>query len=411
MIILTSPEGFFYAHILKYLSAGFNAAGVETLCTTGPKNESLFNAFVHKHKPKAVFQINEPLLERGSWPNDVPHLLWLQDYRFNGKDIAKNIGKSDWFYFLIHPSAFNIHLLENQSWSMLTPGAIFSEQPRNRFTKWAKDRFFSLLSKQRTSDFSITGFIPAPLNFDNPVAKKVNRELVTLKEFLKEIPLDVLQQSGFSLKKINEAIGSACFSLNCEMLSDSKTNIIDEILPRTIDRKAITDAALIVSKNVRIIGHENWNLWPEYKPYYRGYFKDPMDLNEVYKTTRVNLHNSGLSMHFRVIDCMAAGGVIMVNETPYDDMLGGINKFFESGTHFQHYNIEYTVEVARELLKDKQKRIKMAFLGQQEVQKNHSWYNKALQIIDDIDLKIEKDRKMITDDLAEEWNLVTKILQ
>jgi hypothetical protein len=99
-------------------------------------------------------------------------------------------------------------------------------------------------------------------------------------------------------------------------------NWFDKKLLRIVDRSRMINAALGVSQSMRIYGPNEWAQWPEYSPYYQSYLDDQDEIREVFQTTRLNLHNNcnGFGMHFRVLDCMASEGCMLVNAGKFEDL-------------------------------------------------------------------------------------------
>ena len=398
MIIITSPPGEFYYSMISLLADGFCKAGIAALYSNKNLDENRFNDFIKNSQTQAVLQINKPLLDRGNWNKDVRHLLWLQDYRFNGENISNYLGDSDWFYFLIHPQAFNLDMKKQQNWSVLSPGCIT--------THGKPYRFFDMSASKYECDLSIGGFIPEPIVYSAPFIEMPDKSFLSMSEFLDGFPMEVLRQSQFNLQAIHNAVRERCETLGCATLSEDKLQDIDEILPRTLERERLVDMAISISQSLKIYGPETWSTWDKFSPYYKGYISDPNDMRKVFKYSKVNMHNSGLGMHFRVLDCFAAGGAMLINRTPLDNLQGGILKSFEAGVHFEHYDFDNFSETAKKLLADRKKRKLIAKAAQEEVNENHSWYKRALQIIKENNLETEKIPKSISSEMMIKWRQV-----
>lgn len=320
--------------------------------------------------PDAVIQINRVLQVGQPWPSNIKHVSWIQDYRFDGYDLTKDLGSGEMIYFLIHPSSFGMNIPAGKKWSILLPGA----RPHDEHALQNHNR-----------DFSFVGFISSCVNYDLPIPKDTGG-FISLKDFLDQYPKHLLSQSSFNLPSIRAAVESTASNLGCTNLlkNNELLQIFDEQLPRSQDRRHLIDAILAISKNTEIYGHNNWLSWAQYKEHYKGSIDDPLDCDSIYRTSKINLHNSGLGMHFRVLDCMATGSFILVNETPYDRLPGGILNHFAPGKHYGSYTFENLTAVASKYLADSKSRSLISQTAREEVMRSHTWKHRALQICSDL---------------------------
>jgi hypothetical protein len=373
LILLTAPPGDFYAHVLRCFADGFEAAGAYCLRLNPPPGIDALAQWAKEFRPAAIFEINRVLPRDADWPSGVPHLAWLQDHRFNGDDLTGDLGASDRLYFIVHPDSFGVMLPHGRSWSILLPGAR-ADAPAS-----------AGLEMQR--DFSVTGYIPEPLDDDSPVAFMPNGSPVQLIQFLRGFPTQVLSDASFSMRAIHDAIAAQCAALGCRPIVDrGALQVFDEILVRTLERRQILEALIATGGALEIFGPATWEKWPQFAPYYRGHVDNPRELDAVYQTTRVNLHNSGLTMHFRVMDCLAAGGFMLINETPWDTLPGGIRRYLEPSQHYGAYDIADVGTVARHYLDDEEARARIGAEGRRIVLAEHTWHHRALQVMRDMGL-------------------------
>jgi Glycosyl transferases group 1 len=373
LIVLTAPPGDFYAYVLRCFADGFEAAGAACLTVNPPPDIATLAQWASKYRPAAVVEINRVLANEANWPSGVPHAAWLQDHRFNGDDLTRDLGKSHQLYFIVHPDSFGVALPQGRSWSILVPGARADAAA-------AAD-----LAIER--DFSVTGFIPVPLDDHSPVSYMPDGRPVQLADFLRGFPTRVLSDASFSMRAIHDCIAQRCAELGCRPIVDRGTvGVFDEILVRTLERRQIIEALLATGGTLEIFGPATWEKWPQFAPHYRGHVDDPRQLDRIFQTTRVNLHNSGLTMHFRVMDCLAAGAFMLINETPWDTLRGGIRHYLEPSRHYGAYEIAEVGEVAARYLHDEAARQRIAAEGRRIVLAEHTWRHRALQIMRDLDL-------------------------
>lgn len=153
-------------------------------------------------------------------------------------------------------------------------------------------------------DFSVTGYIPAPLDDDAPVAFMPAGNPIELADFLLRFTMELLSDASFSMCKIHEAVAKTCNAIGCSKIIDTHIlQIFDEILVRTLERRQIVENLIATGGTLEIFGPSTWEKRPQFAPPYRGHIVDPRQLDDIYQTSRVNLHNSGLTMHFRIMDC------------------------------------------------------------------------------------------------------------
>jgi hypothetical protein len=369
-VLLTAPEGEFYAYVLQSFAAGFEALGVPCLCQNPPIGLDRLARWAREFHPAAILEINRVLPSELDWPRDVAHLAWYQDHRFNGVDMTKTIGRSDHLYFIVHPDSFGIALPPGRAWSILLPGARLDAPEPTR--------------ADMRLDFSMVGYIPAPLDDVAPISYTSKGRVVRLAEFLANFRTEVLSDAAFSMSAIHREIENTCRRLKCNPVTNTGTlQTFDEILVRTLERKKILEAVLTVGGTLEIFGPATWEKWPQFAPHYRGFLADPRRLDAIYQTTRVNLHNSGLTMHFRVMDCLAAGGFMLINETPWDFLPGGIRKYLEPSRHYGAYCIDDVAATAAHFLADGAAREKISAEGRRAVLAEHTWRHRAAQVLRD----------------------------
>jgi hypothetical protein len=393
-IILLSPVGNFYAYLLSGLARAFNAYGYVCAWRNEPVDLQSIQTILRQFDVAACFEINRVLQAGMSWPRNVAHVCWINDHRFNGKSLVDDLGASDHIYLIVDPSRWSIDL-GSRRWSILLPGA--------------RDDVRGPIGTEMPRDFCFAGFMPEPLNGDSPVAFMPDGRPVTLTEFLRIMPPDTLWQSRKSLTKIKQALARTCESIGCGPITESVMQVFDEILPRIIERKNILEAIIGLGSSIDIFGSPNWQLWPQFAPFHRGLIENPADLDPIFQSTRINLHNGGIPMHFRVVDCLAAGGFLLANETAYDFADGGIRHYLEPGRHYVSYSADNIAPVATYYLADEQARTTIAAEGRREILASHTWMHRAAQILDDLNLSIPSPQPPLSDTLQTARRLQTAL--
>jgi hypothetical protein len=258
----------------------------------------------------------------------------------------------------------------DRKWSYLMPAARSDVSPPRR----PPDR----------CDFSFCGFIPKPL-VNCVVGQARDGTSVLLVQLVQALPSGAVSQAQFSLGDIRRALDAACHRYGWTLI-DEALMYIDEMVVRTVDRVHVVTELMQVSRNIEIWGPDSWLRWPDFAPLYRGQLQ-PIHLDAiVYQASRINVHNGRLAMHFRVVDCMAAGGFVFINQTPSDMQPDGIGNYFEPDVHYGSYRLDEVGAVARRYLEDEKARLKIAEEGRRAVLAGHTWQHRAAQIVKDFDL-------------------------
>ena len=375
-VALFGPSSEFYAHQLRSFDEGFRSLGHECFWDASFLPLDALNTWVRENEITLVLEINRvlPPPEKwpagAAWPKEVPHFCWMQDYRSSMVDITQDIGVSDYLYFLVEPTSFGIQMPKDRPWSILSPGARADipapQGPASR------------------CDFSLCGFIPWPVPPHVAIATAADGSPVVMETFLRAFPTQVLSHLNFSFLGIRQAVEDTCRRQNWKFNNDFLF-VIDEVLVRTLERVYVVDTLLDVSKNTELWGRLTWRDRPKFRPYYKGHLLAHELETKVYQHSRVNIHNGAVSLHFRLFDCLAAGGFMLVNKTPYDDWKGNIAESFTDGVHYVSYTLKTLADVARKYLNDPEARQAIAAEGRRKVMAEHTWAHRAQQVLADLE--------------------------
>jgi spore maturation protein CgeB len=153
-------------------------------------------------------------------------------------------------------------------------------------------------------------------------------------------------------------------------------------LARLWGRRQLIERTINITESIGIYGPDNWVQWEQYRKYYRGMIENPEDLSRVYRGSRINLHQ-GVGMHFRVLDCMAAGGVVFAMAREWENLPGEIGDYFEDGSEFVSFTINDFAEKASEILGDHKRRQKMQRAAAKAIAASHTWRHRAEKIMRD----------------------------
>ena len=371
LIILTAPEGVFYERILNDFSQGFLEAGINSYwCTYNHVDKLNFYKKANEISPNLILEIDSIIENKTKLSSNIKHAVWIQDYRFNGKSLIDDFGESDFVYFIINPKVWDIDLSKLKNWSVLYPGT--------RIQNYHNDEVI-----HEEIDLSFVGFIPVPANMNRLLFCSKTNISIPLQRFLSDFDLRDMTQSFYSRSSIYKSINDACKKYNLFSLKEEDLHLIDEVLPRTYERKFVVENLLKVSTSLELYGPPQWLEWELFKKYYKGFAQNSDELKRIYLKTRVNIHNGGLSMHYRVLECMGVGGFIIINKTQLDNEDFGISNYFKSGEHFVHYDSESLKDVISKSLDNEQDRYRIRHNAFVEVQANHTWKHRAEQVMND----------------------------
>jgi glycosyltransferase involved in cell wall biosynthesis len=357
------------------LRNGFRELGVEVLTAWPHPNALVLENVLDAFRPDIVFEINRSRNQIEECDAKFRHVCWMQDVQSLGERLDVNFGGSDLTYFLLPPSATGYEDVSDDTVGYLLPAT--------------NPEIFSYRAEPPIFDFSFVGQIFSPMS-DELRSRRVVVDGVDCGGFA---DLEAhLQQAGVShvgKRPVEGAAELLAFvrrhvpDAATAMIDSAVRNFCDEYFPRLRDRTRMLDTVMTVSTKVGLFGTGPWQEWPAYAPHFGGYLNVPSKLALVYRRTRVNLHNGATGLHPRVMDCMASGGVILVNKSPFDGTRFGMDAHFESGRHFVEYEFASLAETARALLEDDERRKSIGAAAAEAVHADHTWRRRARQILED----------------------------
>ncbi len=366
-----------FINVLMGLRDGFAACGVETHVgwplPTGPQ----LNAFIGNFAPDAIFEINRSRNQIHGCDHKIFHISWIHDFQYGGRRLLEYYGGSSFYYYMHAPDTFGIDPDRIGPWRYLWPGVnpkIHCPAPAS--LDW---------------DMTLVGHMYPPLSerLTQAVIEVRGSPVGTLGEFA-----DVFNASpiGFAepyIGRIRNLLAEFCrrkgVLLDPADIDPQALFLFDDVLYRIKERCAGADAMLSVSKETRFFGTPGWALWPAYAPYYGGEITDPRDLAAVYRASRLNVHRTGWPYHFRTLEAMGCGGVVMINRVRHLDVERRFHADFVPGEHYIEYEPEAFAEVARQALRDAGDRSRIAEAAARRIVENHTWRHRAMQIIADIE--------------------------
>jgi hypothetical protein len=338
-------------------------------------------AWVSEYKPDVIFEMNRvgcelPLDELG-----VKHVSWVVD--FAGRDLTQIHG-SDIIYFFDPGAEENSLAKCHTAW--LAPGA----SPEHYFPG----------QYDFNTDFLFIGHIPAPwseVELNTLIGLSGNNRLTfsdLLEAYIKELelPFDCIPTHKILKDKIRRIVERRIG--RAELTSKVEYDLLERLKRVTSRRALVGAAAAIESADLAIYGSETWKQWPEYAKYFCGFLSEDDSLRQAYATSRYCLHD-GVGLHFRSMDCMASGGVIlyrqdgMIKYTPLEGGERGLHTCFREGEHYLQFDTADELTDLYFRYKDDDAALRRIGSNAAEaIAGGHTWRHRAQQIIDDINTQL-----------------------
>lgn len=368
-ILLMCPNMyFFYINQGLALREAFEKAGVNCMMASNEMDETSLQALLTGYAPDVVISINSPKRPAmEAFPN-VRHIRWFQDHHFEGNDYSndREQSTSDVCYVATNRLKNYIPTQGKQFTSVL------------RFAAKPVDAPYS---EPVGADFSLIGFIPTAVFLNTWFGLDDERRFSGQQYF---DFLEVVKQNSleFPLEVVDEVVEGFL------RMHGTTTSRVDPRMPellgnqymRGFDRYRFARQVLSLGKGCQIYGPDEWKSWPEFAPYHRGLLPSTSDNMQVYRATRINLHNGGTVSHPRVFECMAAhGGPLMLNRTLIEHELG-----FEAGIHYVEFDLSNFEAQARALLANPTLRKTISEAAYFHIQAHHTWDHRVRQILKDL---------------------------
>jgi len=370
--IIYAPDTYFYKRIIYELSIAFKNNGLDSFYTTRESTlKKIIDQYRYKNDIIYFFLINKTL-ESSEVSSNIKIINWIQDYKFNGKNIIDfQFFKNQYYYFLINPIAWDLKIKKDINWSILLPAATSSKNQINHNEK------FDL-------DVSFVGFIPPPLNLNQIISCTKSHNTVELKKVLSKIDKSLFHHSTFSLKKLKDELKITLDKFGIAVLSQESEHIFEELIPRTIEREQIMNKLISAQIKFKIYGPKTWREWTEFKKYYAKEVIKYSKLLSIYSSTKINIHNGALGMHWRVMDVLSLGSFLITNKSKFDNMPGGINNYLINEEDFVFYEPGSIIDTVDYYLGNPKIRKEIGYNAKRKIQKFHTWDNRVNQILEDL---------------------------
>jgi Glycosyl transferases group 1 len=300
----------------------------------------------------------------------------MQDIQSQGERLDVDFGGSDLSYFILPPSAMSF-------------GEALDDKARYLFQA-TDPATYGFSVEHPIFDFSFIGqmFAPIPEGVRGRAIVVNGVDCGTVGQLLDIFAADGISQSSHMMQHTRERLLSfvrrRAPDAEVSMVDPAIRIFFDDYFPRVTERTRMLDTVLDVSDKVGFFGTGPWEKWPRYQPHFGGYIHRPSKMALVFKRTKLNLHNGNFGMHSRVLDCMAAGGAIMVNKSLWAGTGFGLDAYFEPGRHYIEYDFDNLAEVAAEALANDAGRRQIGAAAAEAVRAGHTWRDRVAQIIEEV---------------------------
>lgn len=172
---------------------------------------------------------------------------------------------------------------------------------------------------------------------------------------------------------------------------------------RRMERLWFMDCLLESGFQVAVYG-EGWDQIAKYRPWHCGVVANGRPLAEAYQKHKVVLH-TGLNMHSRVMEAMAAGGFVVIRHDGADYLPGGLNDHLTIGEDILSFqDVPELQATIRRALSDEAWRQQVIARGRRLVLENESYRNRACQLLHSVEKRLDG---LVRDILPESRKSVT----
>lgn len=357
-----------YRGLAAQIADGFSQLGLQAAQHCGPLDEAALAAWLDRHRPQLIFDMNMSRADRPTLPHDIRHACWLVD--FNGRSIAD---------------------FKDSELTYLFAAEWVARYPHDGFCRWLPPascpRQYFPTHAARLDTAAFVGHIPKPWSSEelqrniscSPKALTFEQVLPLLEDSLSRQKSQIVVQEDYK----NLLSDIALRHFNVEIRYDHRLEYdLSGRLIRLLNRRELLDR-LIEIDGLAIYGPDNWQQWPQYRRFYRQFLETPTEMRTVYNQSSVNFHE-GCSMHFRVVDAMACAGLVFVKRNAYDEADLGLQHFFQPGVHFVEFDTDNLLDKFRYYSNNPALADKTREAAWRAINAGHCWKHRAREILDDL---------------------------
>jgi hypothetical protein len=379
---------------------------IQSLSNPDPEGKLHLGCELLRDCPDVLFHVNLPRRRVSSViPASVPNLCYVEDLALSGIEQSEDDPGNNLTYFCSPEwyRRFREKMGVNRT-GYLPPATDYG-------------RYYDPAEPEYGCDVSYVGYFPNPHYHSREHAwsalsehlfQRIQQEgaytsdrgtaIRLLEEAEGRLGLRVHNRRDVFLKHLSERITR--FALRaCEKIGSGRRKSFKigpkngglAIYSQTL-RKLVVDHLLPLGIDLRLHG-EGWGAVARYRPFTHPPIAPGPALANHYRTTRINIHANGdISMHGRVLECIAAGGFILVWATPWDFKPGGLNEHLEIGREVITFNSPGDLrEKVVHFLAHPEERRGIVERGRARVLSEHTWTCRARQVVSDIARIRDKD--------------------
>ncbi len=368
VLVLMPKNNSWYQAVAAQIVRAFSLAGFQAAFFCGALSEAALNILLEQFKPQVIFDMNASRADRPGLSRQILHVCWVVD--FNGRTLESFVGSDITYLFA---AEWMRHYPNDGFFGWLPPGV-------------CTESYFPQQAAYAHAA-SFVGHIPKPWS-ETELRRNIAAEgkvlrfgevLPFLQGMLKRNKAACVVQDDYKLllsdyaeKTFNTSI---CF--DHQLQYDLSGRLI-----RLLNRRALMEK-LVTIDGLALYGPENWSHWPEYQPFYQRFLDSVDDMRTVYNCSYANFHE-GCSMHFRVVDAMACGGLLFIKKHGYDEGDSGIKRFFNPGVHFVEFDEDDLLEKHKFYSDNPGLADKLREAALQTVKAGHTWTHRVEQISRDL---------------------------
>jgi len=231
----------------------------------------------------------------------------------------------------------------------------------------------------KTFDIVMLGGLKNPENLRLEFKDKYhsNKPILQLIDYVSELALN---NSIFPLEDLFDSVIQIMdIDININEISPLYKELFCdiELYFRTISRKKAIES--FKEFNIDIFGNIEKDIFPRDSKINIHEAIDNKQALEVLKNSKISLNNSKFiynGSHERVLLAAACGSINLTNETSYFKSI-----FKNNAIYYNDLIVKSAEEQIEQILKNDKKRIEMCLKANEVVMKNHTWKNRAEQII------------------------------
>jgi hypothetical protein len=375
-IAIFAEDDHMYINQTLGLKRGFEELGVEAHVGWPHLNERALTCFVDNYQPDFILEIDRFPTQIPDYNPSVKHVTWIHNHAVHGRRVLENAWGSHAVYTALLLKVYGHEDFNGGDYRFLP----MATDP-TVFTDDATPEMF---------DFSFVGHMYEPLG-DGMLNLNVgfhDGQPVPMRELIDRFLAAGFRHTNADNNEIyaflTDFYRRSDPNFTVDQLPTPLKTFFDEHLIRMVDRAEVIDTLLSISKQVAFYGNPEWQKWPQYAPYYFGSINRGRELAQLFRSTRVNIHNGPVTMHNRVLDIMCCGKGALISRSRWDNEISSVQHYFTPGEDYIPYDLDDLREVAEHALRDRDWCRRIGRNARSRILEGHTWRHRAAFIIDDL---------------------------